>query len=89
MDVEIRHVPLVPVFKLYLLNGVEALHGMYEVIERTMVLESEEEILALDVLGFGATPTHHVTDADPYSSGSVFVANMRSWFNSVWTHLAE
>ncbi|MEU6608987.1 winged helix-turn-helix domain-containing protein [Streptomyces shenzhenensis] len=89
VDVQIRHVPLVPAFKLYLLNGTEALHGMYDVIERQMELDTGEVITALDVLGLGATLTHHVTDADPNAPGSVFVAGMQSWFDSVWDKLAE
>jgi DNA-binding transcriptional regulator YhcF (GntR family) len=89
-DVQICRVPLAPAFKLYLLNGTEALHGMYDVIERQMELEPGEVITALDVLGLGATLTHHVRDVDqPGSSESVFVAAMQSWFDSVWTNLAE
>ncbi|MEV8596554.1 GntR family transcriptional regulator [Streptomyces sp. NPDC052012] len=88
VDVRIRHTPLPPAFKLYLFNAVEALHGMYEVVERPMELEAGEVITALDVLGLGATLTHHVKDDDPYSSGSVFVDSMRQWFDSVWSLLA-
>ncbi|MEU9913695.1 winged helix-turn-helix domain-containing protein [Streptomyces sp. NPDC051001] len=89
VDVQVRHAPLTPAFKLYLLNGVEVLHGLYTVIERQVVTDSGEAIPALDVLGLGATLTHHVADADPNSSGSVFVESMRSWFESVWELLSE
>ncbi|MFI6563011.1 GntR family transcriptional regulator [Streptomyces sp. NPDC050534] len=88
VDLQIRHVPLIPTFKLYLLNKVEVLHGMYEVIERQMSLDSGEVVSALDVLGLGATLTHHVKDADPNSPGSVFVDSMQAWFDSVWDRLA-
>jgi DNA-binding transcriptional regulator YhcF (GntR family) len=89
VDVQIRHAPLTPAFKLYLLNGVEALHGMYEVIQRQIELDSGEVITALDVLGIGATLTHHVADDDPNSPGSVFVESMQAWFDSVWVRLAH
>lgn len=89
IELSIRHVELTPTFKLYVLNGQEVLHGPYEVIERPVVLDTLEEIEALDVLGLGATLTHHVADADPDSPGSVFVSSMRSWFESVWLRLAE
>ncbi|MFF8944575.1 winged helix-turn-helix domain-containing protein [Streptomyces sp. NPDC014864] len=89
VDVRIRHTPLTPAFKLYVINGVEVLFGPYEVIERPVVLDSGEEIRALDVLGLGATLTHHVRDADPNSPGSVFVTSMQAWFASVWTLLSE
>lgn len=89
VDVQVRHAPLAPAFKLYLLNGVEVLHGLYEIIERPVVIDGAREIDALDVLGLGATLTHHVKDTDRNSSGSVFVESMESWFKSVWTLLAE
>ncbi|MFE9649493.1 winged helix-turn-helix domain-containing protein [Streptomyces sp. NPDC006365] len=89
VDIEIRHVPLAPAFKLYLFNGAEALHGPYEVEQRRIELDSGEEIDALDVLGLGATLTHYVKDDDPNSQGSVFVGSMQSWFDSVWNLLAE
>jgi biotin operon repressor len=89
VDLEIRYSPLPPAFKLYLLNGTEALMGPYEVIERRIVLDSGEEVDALDVLGLGARLTHHVKDADPLSTGSVFVDSWQAWFDSVWKLLAE
>ncbi len=89
VDVQVRYAPLVPQFKLYLLNGVEALHGMYEVIERPIELDDGEVIDALDVMGLGATLTHHVKDDDPNSPGAVFVDSMRTWFDSVWRLLSE
>lgn len=88
VDVQIRHAPLTPTFKLYLLNGVEALHGLYGITRRPVVI-GDEEIDALDVLGLGATLTHHVKDMDQNSPGSVFVESMESWFESVWTLLSE
>ncbi|WP_258308408.1 GntR family transcriptional regulator [Streptomyces sp. NWU339] len=88
VDLRIRHTPLTPTFKVYLLNDAEALHGMYEVIERPTELEAGEVITALDVLGLGATLTHHVKDGDETSLGSVFVDSMRQWFDSVWNLLS-
>ncbi|PWI20591.1 GntR family transcriptional regulator [Streptomyces sp. Act143] len=87
---EIRHTPLVPPFKLYLINRTEALHGMYDVIERQIELDDGEVVTALDVLGLGATLTHQVKDEeDPNAPGSVFVDNMQTWFDSVWARLSE
>ncbi|MBL3668811.1 GntR family transcriptional regulator [Streptomyces sp. M2CJ-2] len=88
VDVRIRHAPLIPAFKLYLFNAVEVLHGMYEVVERPVELESGEMIMALDVQGLGATLTHHAKDEDPTSPGTVFVDSMRQWFDSVWELLS-
>lgn len=88
VDVRIRHTPLTPTFKLYLLNAVEVLHGMYEVIERPLALQRGEVVRALDVLGLGATLTHHVKTATPTAPGSVFVDSMQQWFDSVWNLLS-
>jgi DNA-binding transcriptional regulator YhcF (GntR family) len=88
-SMEIRHVGLTPAFKLYLINGEQALHGPYEVIERPIVLDDEPEpVRALDVLGLGATLTHYLKDDNPASRGSTFVESWQAWFESVWTHLA-
>lgn len=89
VDVEVRHTAVTPTFKFYLLNGVQALHGVYQVIERPMSLDTGEVIDALDVLGVGASLTHHVKDEDPDSAGSVFVDSLREGFDSVWNLLAE
>ncbi|MEU0911451.1 winged helix-turn-helix domain-containing protein [Streptomyces althioticus] len=90
VDVYARHAPLTPTFKLYLLNGVEVLHGMYEIIERQVGLGGGEVVTALDVLGLGATLTHHVKEpGDPGAPGTVFVESMQQWFDSVWNHLAQ
>ncbi|MGW4669577.1 GntR family transcriptional regulator [Streptomyces sp. NPDC004324] len=90
VQVEVRYVPLTPAFKLYLRPGVEALFGPYEVVERSILLDDETEVDAIDVLGLGSTLTRHVNDeGDPDSSGSVFVESMRAWFDSCWNLLAR
>ncbi|MHB9759760.1 GntR family transcriptional regulator [Streptomyces sp. BYX5S] len=88
-SVEVRHVALTPAFKLYLINGRQALHGPYEVIKRPIVLSDEVTVDALDVLGLGAKLTHYVRDDNPDSRGSVFVESWQAWFDSVWAHLAS
>lgn len=83
------HVPLTPAFKLYLLNGAEALHGPYEVTERRIQLDDGEEIDALDVLGLGAALTHYVRDDGPGSPCTLSVTSMQSWFDSCWRLLCD
>lgn len=90
VQVEIRHVPLAPAFKLYLRPGAEALFGPYEIVRRAVLLDDGTELGATDVLGLGATLTRHVNDdGDPDSSGSVFMESMQAWFDSCWHLLAE
>ncbi|WP_415949828.1 GntR family transcriptional regulator [Streptomyces sp. KLOTTS4A1] len=89
VSVEIRTVPLAPAFKVYLLNGREALLGPYEVIERRIELLDGTPADIMDVLGLGSTLAHHVADdVDATSAGAVFVASLRSWFESLWELLA-
>ncbi|MFE6173034.1 GntR family transcriptional regulator [Streptomyces sp. NPDC056464] len=87
VDVEVRWAPVTPTFKLYLFNGTEALHGMYKVVERPIVL-GEGTIPAIDVVGLGAVLEHFVAGDDPDAPGSVFVTERQTWFDSVWNHLA-
>ncbi|WP_229911345.1 GntR family transcriptional regulator [Streptomyces aurantiogriseus] len=89
VGLEVRRAPLTPAFKLYLLNGEQALLAPYEVIERRIPLDSGEVIPTLDVLGFGAPLTHHVKDTDPDSPDTLFVDSWQAWFDSVWNLLSE
>lgn len=87
--VEVRSIPLVPAFKLYLRPGAEALFGPYEVVERSILLDDGTEVDALDVLGLGSTLIRHVNDeGDPNSTGSVFIETMQAWFDACWERLA-
>lgn len=88
-SLEVRHVALTPSFKLYLLNGAVALFAPYRVIERQISLHDNTDLLALDVLGFGAALTAHVRTGDEESPGSVFMDSMQEWFDSLWDLLAE
>ncbi len=88
VHVEVRTVPLVPTFKLYLRPGAEALFGPYEVVERSILLDDGTEMDALDVLGLGSTLIRHVNDeADPNATGSVFMESMQAWFDACWERL--
>lgn len=88
VEVAIRHAPLTPAFKVYLLNRAEALHGFYTVVERPIRV-GEEDVELRDVLGLGATLTRHVKDSDPVSQGTVFVDAAQAWFDSVWDLLTD
>ncbi|MFG2886599.1 winged helix-turn-helix domain-containing protein [Streptomyces sp. NPDC048297] len=90
VEYEFRRAPLTPAFKLYVINGAEVLHGPYIPIRRPVVLDSGEVVEAVDVLGLGATLTHHVRDTGrPDSPGSTFVASMTAWFEAVWELLSD
>jgi hypothetical protein len=88
VSVEIKTVAFTPTIKLYLLNGQEALFGLYRVVERPVELEGSMTDI-YDVLGMGATLFRHVKDDDPKSRDSVFVDEAQRWFDSLWERLAE
>jgi DNA-binding transcriptional regulator YhcF (GntR family) len=81
---DVRRLGIAPTWKLYLINKVEALHGLYVPIQRPVVLDTGEEIQAHDVLGLGTPLTHFVKDDDPGSRESLFVAGMQAWFDAMW-----
>lgn len=89
VSLEIRHTPVVPTFKFYLLNGSETLFGLYQVVERPIVLDDGEELTVVDVEGVGANLMHYERDTAPDSPGSFFVDSMQTYFDSVWTLLSE
>ncbi|MFI6944273.1 winged helix-turn-helix domain-containing protein [Streptomyces sp. NPDC050418] len=89
VSVRIRTVPLAPTFKVYVLNGRDALLGPYEVLERRIELLDGTPADVLDVLGLGSTLAHHQADDDPKSPGSVFAASLQAWFDSLWGLLAR
>jgi DNA-binding transcriptional regulator YhcF (GntR family) len=90
LELEIRHVPLVPTVKLYLLNGTEVLWGPYNVVERRIHLEEAGVTVdALDVLGVGGDLQHLVTGDAENTQAAGSVASWQSWFDSVWDLLGD
>ncbi|WOX10633.1 GntR family transcriptional regulator [Streptomyces sp. N50] len=90
VDLQIRQIPLAPSFKLYLLNGVEAVFGPYKLYKRSIEMEDGEVIEdVLDVEGLGAGLTHLVMDAELHSQGTVFVRSWQEWFDSIWEGLTK
>ncbi|WP_019073763.1 GntR family transcriptional regulator [Streptomyces hokutonensis] len=86
VEFKMRHGKLLPYTKLYLLNATEAVFGNYRAYERTITLDDGQVINGVtDVEGLGAGLTHHVMDANANAQGTVFVREMREWFDSVWT----
>ncbi|MDI9887194.1 winged helix-turn-helix domain-containing protein [Streptomyces sp. HNM0645] len=84
VDVQVAQVPHYPTGKLYLLNGEEALHGFYDLVDRDVRLEDGQEIRITDVIGLGATLFHYAKDEDAASEGSRFVSASQRMFNSYW-----
>ncbi|MBN9098861.1 MAG: GntR family transcriptional regulator [Pseudonocardia sp.] len=85
---EIRVVPAVPLFKLYLINNAEAFFGYYPVQEHTVKLDNEPTAM-WDLMGKDATLFHHSADNDPDSMASQYIAQSAMWFDSIWDSVAR
>jgi DNA-binding transcriptional regulator YhcF (GntR family) len=84
---ELRVHPLVPLFTLYVVNGVETFFALHPVERRTVVV-GDVETPAFDVRDDEADLIHRRAG----ESGSVearAVVQARQWFDSVWGSLAR
>lgn len=77
-----------PMFKAYVINETEAFFGYYPVVEHD-VRSNGEKIAIFDPMGKDAVLFHHADDGDPESVGSSFVAQTKTWFDSVWNSVAR
>ncbi|MEV6118160.1 GntR family transcriptional regulator [Streptomyces sp. NPDC052109] len=90
-DAEIRRVPMTPQYKLYVINEKDVLFGLYEVFERTIMLETDGSLVpSLDVLGLGSQLSHYHSDSTETEShdGRNF-ATAQASFRSCWELLSE
>lgn len=86
---QVRVVPAVPLFKLYLLNNADAFFGYYPVQEHTVKLDDEPTPM-WDLMGKDAILFHHAADAaDPDTMASQYVQQSAMWFESIWTTVAR
>jgi len=78
----------VPLFKLYLLNGEDAFFGFYPVREHVVTIKGEKHPV-YDLMGKDAVLFHHAINDDDTSTGSQYVEQARTWFDSLWTTVAR
>jgi DNA-binding transcriptional regulator YhcF (GntR family) len=72
-----------PLFKLYLVNNEEAFFGFYPVREHIISLGGEPRAI-YDLMGKDAILFHHSISDDDTSTGSQYVDQARTWFDSMW-----
>ncbi|MGH3773412.1 MAG: GntR family transcriptional regulator [Pseudonocardiaceae bacterium] len=84
---EVRVHRATPLFKLYLINNEEVFFGFYPVREHIISLGGQPRAI-YDVMGKDAILFHHSTTDDDTSTGSQYVDQARTWFDSVWTTIA-
>lgn len=86
VEVEVREVPITPLQKFYILNGVEVLSGYYRIVPREVPI-GDEYVSIFDVLGLGSTVFRHVK-GEPDTGGKAFVDETREFFDSLWHSIA-
>ncbi|MEU3273341.1 GntR family transcriptional regulator [Saccharomonospora sp. NPDC006951] len=85
---EIRVHPAAPLFKLYLINEQETFFGFYPVVEHAIAFNGETQSM-YDLMGKDAILFHHSVNEDDTSTGSQYVEQARTWFDSMWTSVAK
>lgn len=85
---QVRTQPVVPLFKMYMLNEREVFFGYYPVQEHTVNLDGEPTPI-WDLMGKDAVLFHHTADVDDESMASQYVQQSRMWFESIWTTVAR
>jgi DNA-binding transcriptional regulator YhcF (GntR family) len=84
---EVRVHRATPLFKLYLINNEEAFFGFYPVREHVISLNGQPRAI-YDLMGKDAILFHHSITDDDTSTGSQYVDQARTWFDSMWTTVA-
>lgn len=77
-----------PLFKLYIINGDEAFFGFYPVREHILTLGGQPHTV-YDLMGKDAILFHHSASDDDTSTGSQYVDQARTWFDSMWTTVSR
>lgn len=84
---EVRVHRATPLFKLYLINNEEAFFGFYPVREHVISLGGQPRAI-YDLMGKDAILFHHSITDDDTSTGSQYVEQARTWFDSMWSTVA-
>ncbi|MFD3519228.1 GntR family transcriptional regulator [Streptomyces sp. NPDC058653] len=82
---EIKRVEVTPTIKLYILNDVTLLFGVYALAPRNMILDDDSVVLALDVLGLQSNLFYH-SATDDETQGSLYLTEFQAMFDGLWKH---
>lgn len=77
-----------PLFKLYILNNEDAFFGFYPVVRHSVAVGGQT-IEMFDPMGKDATLFPFAADDDRDSASAQFVAQARTWFDSMWSTVAR
>ncbi|WP_130345264.1 GntR family transcriptional regulator [Herbihabitans rhizosphaerae] len=80
-EVRVHHAA--PLFKLYIINESETFFGFYPVREHVITF-GETPTPIYDLMGKDTILFHHSVTEDDTSTGSQYVEQARTWFDSMW-----
>jgi DNA-binding transcriptional regulator YhcF (GntR family) len=76
-----------PLFKAYIINGIDAFFGYYPVVKHEVRIEGKRQTI-YDPMGKDAVLFQRTDEGDPESLDAIFVAQTQLWFDSVWNTIA-
>lgn len=76
-----------PLFKVYLVNRIDAFFGYYPVVRHEVRIGGKRQTI-FDPMGKDAVMFQRTNDGDPDSPDALFVTQTRLWFDSVWDTIA-
>ncbi|GAA2018225.1 GntR family transcriptional regulator [Terrabacter terrae] len=76
-----------PLFKVYIVNGIDAFFGYYPVVRHEVRIGSKRQAI-FDPMGKDAVMFQRTDDGDAESADALFVTQTRLWFDSVWDTIA-
>lgn len=85
---EVRVFGTAPLFKLYVVNSVDAFFGFYPVVKHAVNINGSP-VEILDPMGKDATLFHYTTSDDKDGTASQYVEQGQTWFESVWESVAH
>lgn len=85
---EVRVAHVAPLFKMFILNGVEVFFGFYPVVKHSVALKGQAAEI-FDPMGKDATLFHFVRTEDPDAVDSRYVEQSQAWFDSVWGSITQ
>jgi DNA-binding transcriptional regulator YhcF (GntR family) len=85
---EVRTFHTSPLFKLFILNGTEVFFGFYPVMTHAVAIDGAP-VEIFDPMGKDATLFHYAMSDDEDAIDTLYVAQARAWFESVWATVAR
>lgn len=86
-SIETRLYGSAPIFKCYIINGVDVFFGFYPVVAHDVRIQGKPTPI-FDPMGKDAVLFQYTDEGDPESTAAQFVQQTRAWFESVWSTIA-